>query len=290
MVIFTESEILRKQEEFISSFTEDFFKLLDTGKDFFDLFFPETTVSIVSETENKKVPAKLVWEHKVKKIKEWVQVVFNGAMQIEKDHDIELPPPEPIQLPESIAHQVIRTLLKIFTCGRDLMDVDYYFLSDVGTALALKPTTIMKIIEQELYEIRKDFFNALLDLLNEEQCLQCAILLYKAIQADQKIHPAEFKYIENILQLLKNDQSKLHKVEEFCAKGHPMPKVRLNKELENYIFRYLIEIVMCDEEFDPEESKFIQEVAGFFGFDKPQQDGIIQPVASAQMLKRSLFQ
>ena len=46
---------------------------------------------------------------------------------------------------------------------------------------------------------------------------------------------------------------------------------------------------MLDEEYSSEEAQLIQDIGKAFGFDKTQQDEIIQPIASALMMRKSLF-
>jgi len=268
---------------------EDIFPHLDSGKELFSTFFPGAEIAINHHRGRQKVEAQDVLEYKIHELKQWIHQVLEQAIQVSVAPEKEIIAPKSIQMPFSMAEKLIQTILKIFTCGRDIADHDYYFLADVTGALTMEGGIVLKIIDQTQYEIRKSFFSILLEYLDEQQCFHCAILLYQAIRADKQIHPAEFKYIENISQLLRNDQAKLEQVEATCRDEFFLPPIQLNEELSIYLFRYLIEIVMCDEDYNPQESEFVRRVALLFDFDKQRQDEVIQPVAATQMVKASLF-
>lgn len=290
MIFFTKSEIKKRQSQQIRDCIDRVYSAIDSGEELFHSFFPNASISIVQDSDSiQKIKATKLIDYKIKRIKEWIDWIFEIALEIYNNSEFEAPTLKVIHLPPSMSRSIVETLLKIFSTGRDLLDTDYYYISDVANALELESITVVRIIDQVQYENRMQFLGALLEYLDEEQCFQCATLLYKAIQADQQMHPAEFKYVENILQLLKNDQSKLDAVEELCKKDDNLPAVKLDDEIAEYLFKYLIEIIMCDEDYAHGESLFVTKVANLFSYDKERQDAVIQPAAASLMVKNSLF-
>ena len=289
MLVLTESEIKKNQRELVNKCQADIFSHLAIGQELFQTFFPKATISIVGGEEPARFSAGKVVSAKIKEIEDWIKEVFDNALIVYQETESDNVTPDPINLPEEIGKRIIATLLDILTCGRDLRDNDFYYLSDVSIALSLNANYVLKTIEQVQYEIRRLFFDSLLDYLTEDQCLQCAILLYRAIQADDQLHPAEFKYIENINRLLKNDQSKLELVEHAIQSKLVEDAIEISEELARHIFKYLIEIVLCDQDFDPQESLYVNDVAQILGFDAAKRDEILQPIAATQMVRDSLF-
>ena len=250
----------------------------------FNCYYPDA-ILIANE---EKLPAHQYFEYKNNKTIQWVEDVLNQAIkacETEEGSDFQ---PETIKITENIGKLIIHTILKIFSYNRDLCDNDYYFISDTTNAMAFNLETVGYIIEQSLSDTRKGFFEMLVQFLTPEECLKCAILIYRAIKADNYVHPAEFKYFENISQLVRHDHQLL---EQLKQRSHSQDKIRLsiNEELSKYIFKYLIEIVMCDGQFDSRESDYLKGIGESFGLNYQQQDEIIQPVASLQMVHAALF-
>ncbi len=290
MIIFTKREIKKQQLQCIRHCIESVHPSLDSGEELFHSFFPDASIAVIHDSKaTQKIKASSLINHKIKRIKEWIDWIFEMALEIYNDKEFEAPALKAIQLPPSMSYPIMETILKIFSTGRDLLDTDYYYIADVAYALAMEPEITLRIIDQVQYETRMQFFGALLEYLSDEECFQCATLLYKAIQADQKMHPAEFKYVENISQLLRNDQFKLDAVEELCKKDEPLPEIKLEDDLTQYLFKYLIEIIMCDEDYAHDESVFVSKIAALFNYDKERQEAVIQPAAAALIIKNSLF-
>lgn len=280
-------EIEKGRTATVKACKEQVNSLLETGKELFVSVFP---IASVSPGSGKKFDAHQVFEYKVRRIKTWVNQTMHDAVTLAAATEPMELPPQDLRLPKAVAESVIHALVRIFTLGgRDLRDNDYYYISDIANACGLDAPVVSKVIEQAQYEIRKAFFTDLLAELDKEQCFGCATLLMKAIQADEAFAPAEFKYVENIAQLLENDQSAIEAVERYCGENDTLPRVFLPDDLAAYMFKYLTEIVMCDGEYDARESAFIKEVGRAFGFDHHRQDEVIQPVASALMVKAALF-
>lgn len=282
----TNPEIEKGRLAAVRACKEEVSELLESGRELFVSVFPEAKVSPGS---GKQFDAHQVFDYKLRQIRQWVDQVMKDALELAAATEpLELIP-NPMRLPRLVAEEVLETLVVIFTLGRDLADNDYYYISDLANAIGLETDRVTKVIEQTQYEIRKAFFAGLLAELDDEQCYNCAILLMKAIQADEELHPAEFKYVENIAQLLENDQSRIEEVERFCSERDDLPRVFLPEDLAVWMYKYLAEIVMCDGDYDARETAFIKQVGEAFGFDHAQQDEVIQPVSAALMTKAALF-
>jgi len=280
------TEIEKGRSNAIKACKEQVSALLDVGRELFVSVFP---VASISPGNGKKFDAHQVYDYKMRQIKSWVNKTMHETLTLAQTTEpLEITPGE-LKLPHAVSEEVVEAMIRVFTLGRDLTDNDYYYISDVANAVGLEASVVSKVIDQSQYEVRKSFFAELLSELDSEQCFGCAILLMKAIQADDALHPAEFKYIENIAQLLENDQSEIERVEQVCQGDDALPRVFLPYDLSEYMFKYLTEVVMCDGEYDARETAFIKEVGQAFGFNGKQQDEIIQPVAAALMVKAALF-
>ncbi len=287
MLSLSEQEITRIQKSLMRQCEREVFTFLNHGKNLFNTLFPQAMMRPKGREQASEANA--VLNFKLRQIKLWVHQTLSQAIAVSANQEGGGYSGEPIRLPLIVAKHLLSSLVHIFTTGRDFSEHDYYFIGDVTHALELDPSHALKIIEQAQYEIRRDFFDTLARELDEEQAFQCSVLLLMAIRADGVVHPAEFKYIENINQLLHHDQAKLMDIEKLVGQGEPLPRVFLPEDYMLYLYKYMVEIVMCDEEFDSQESAYIQEAGRSFGLDKAQQDEVIQPVAGALMIKSTLF-
>ena len=263
--------------------------LLQFGQDYFGCLFPNSKIQVGGHLSAKRFTSRQIIRFKHKAIQEWTSKRLEESIHISQGEDYE-ENLEPFVLPVKIARLLLQTCLKIQALARDYSDIDYYFLHDVGTALSLKPSQVYGMIEQSNYEVRKEIFLTLRQQLTIEQKEICAYLLLKAIRADNKVHPAEIKYFEIVADLLDNNQARLENIEEDGNYLEQMLPITLSNDVAEFLFKYLVEIVMCDKDYDPEETHYIKEIAQSFGFDQMHQDSIIQPVTAALMVKADLFQ
>lgn len=286
----TQIEIQKEQNRLRKECAALFESQLVNGRDFFLSLFPNATIRAVVTAGEKSASARRYINFRIERIQTVVASILEAATSQEPLSELQQIDMEGLQMPRSLSHHLLVTLIRIISCGRSLLEDDLVFLGEVCASLDFPPGEVYSIIDQIQYESRKSFFSELKLLLDEDQQDLCAILLLTAIQADDSIHPAEFKYFENISQLLGYDQARLEHIGVSAENFEFKTSVKLPDNISVYIFEYLVEIVMCDRKYDPKESRFIQDVAGAFGFDKQRQDDIIQPVASTLMIKADLFQ
>ena len=276
----------RLKEECISFFKQQ----LENGRDFFLSVFPNATIRAVLDAGEKSAPARPYVHYRIEKIQSAVEAILHSATSDDPLTELKKVDLENLQLTERLSERLIKALVHLISCGRNLLENDFIFLGEVSAALNFPPSQVHLVIDQVQYESRKAFFNSAQTRLDEDQRDLCAILLLTAIRADDSVHPAEFKYFENISQLLNYDQARLEHIGISTASFDFNSSVRIPHDIAVYLFEYLVEIVMCDRQYDPKESLFIQNVARTFGFDKRQQDDIIQPTAAALIIKADLFQ
>jgi uncharacterized membrane protein YebE (DUF533 family) len=284
MIKLLRSQLQNKRQQLKKSCENKTALVLADSYNVFNCYYPDAVLLANGE----KLPAQQYFEYKNNKTIQWVETILNHSIKAcsaDGEYDFQ---PESIKVTENISKLIIDTVLKIFSYNRDLCDNDYYFISDICNAMGADPEVVGFIIEQSLSETRKKFFGMLVHFLAPEECLKCAILIYRAIKADNYIHPAEFKYFENISQLVRHDHQLLEQLKQ-RSQSQDIIQLSINEEISKYIFKYLIEIVMCDGQFDSRESEYLKEIGRSFGLDNQQQDDIIQPVASLQMVQASLF-
>jgi len=285
-----QGEIVKEQSRLKRECNTSVARQLDHGREFFLTLFPKATIRAGFEDASKSAAARDYLDFRINQIQNVIRSLLDAAMSADSLAELQSVNMAGFQLTTDLSDQLIRTLVEIFTCGRNLQESDFIFLGEVSAELNILPGQVHYLIDQVQFETRKAFFSAMLVHLNEDQRDLCAILLLKAIEADDKVHPAEFKYFENISQLLEHDQARLEHVGVSTGTFDFNTSIEIPDEISAYLFEYLIEIVMCDRKYDPKESRFIQDVAGIFGFDKQRQDEIIQPAAAALMIKAELFQ
>ncbi len=290
MIILEEKRKLRNQKKIKLACEKSIFDFFESAQGTILNMFPNTKI-LPDQTASDAHPLSLETEvtQQFEMSKKWIDEVFNKAIQISICEKYKESPIEPILFIPKIAHRLIRDLLKILSEGGNLSDNGLLYIGDVGNALGLASQEIDISIEQVQYERRKEFTQRLLEYLTEEQSYWVALMLWKAIHIDEKVDYREYKYFENIIHLLNYEQKKLTSLQENHQNPLKLPDPFFDARLCVQIYRYIVEIVMIDEEYTPREAEFIQEIGNLFGYDKKQQDEIIQPVASAIMLRKSLF-
>ncbi len=283
-------EILKTQESIQKSCQGDLFEFFDAAQELFVSMLSSAKIQSGQEIQTTEIK-----EYSIEQIQiyqKWITVVLKKAIMIsgygETDEYAENPP-DALELPRFVGQRLIKDILQILSCGRDLSDGGLLFIGDVGEALSLEASQLDTLIEGGQYQKRRDFTEILLDCLDEVQCYWIASMLWKAIHIDGKIHPQEYKYLENIGQLVRYNPMKLKQMETDFANQTDIPDPPIAAKLKAHIYKYIVEIVMVDGEYLDVEAKFVQDIGALFGYDKRQQDAIIQPVASALMLRRSLF-
>jgi uncharacterized tellurite resistance protein B-like protein len=285
----TENEIVTYRQQIITDCESKIDGLLTFGKDLFATMFPNARIIVTSQEASTHWPTEKALHYKSEEIRHIIKLVFAEVLKVCKDEDHTLPQ-SLVAIPRKMGELIIDGCLKIETFGRDLSDLDYYFLNDLGRGLNIAPREINGLIEQRLYKVRKKLFRELKPLLSDIQREISAWLLVRAIRADNRVHPAEIKYFEIVTELLDNDQIRLEQLESKADELEKQLPMILIDNIAEFLFKYLVEIVMCDKNYDPVESKFIKEIAKAFEFNQTQQDTILQPIAAALMVKTDLFQ
>ncbi len=262
--------------------------MLRFGEELLLTLFPESTVRVEKNGKVSRWPTDSVIDFKYEKIISWTHRILDEAVNISKGKEYELPFDTPV-LPLAIGEILLDSCLKLQTNGRDLTDLDYYFIGEIGTAVRMDNREVYARIEQTLYEVRKSIFGHLKPILSERQKSICAALLLKAIRADKVVHPAELKYFEIISDLLENNQAEIEQIEANTDKIEGDLSSAFPDDIAEFLFKYMVEIVMCDKHFDPDESQFIKDMGQSFNLDHQRQDEILQPIVAALMVKSDLF-
>ncbi len=223
------------------------------------------------------------------KSKAWIENVFDTALKVSADIELEVDPPQPMEIPKEISAYVVQTILRLLSCRNDLYDNGLYFLNDAGTSLGLQPQEMRNLLDDEFDHLRVYFTERLLKELNQEQRHWCALILMKIICADGQIHPAEKVYFDIITKLMENDPKSFEKIKAKAKKAASLPKLKLQPDTARTMLKYVVTIAMCDGEYVGQESEFVKLVANSLDIDEAQVDTILQPVASSFMVIQSLF-
>lgn len=219
----------------------------------------------------------------------WIKEVFENAVKLTKDKNLELGPPSEINLPLEVSAFTVQTIIRLLTVKSDPHDNGLYFLNDIGSALGINHREMRNLLDKEFDKLRYEFTIQLKEELDHEKLYWCALILMKIICADGQIHPAEKIYFDIIAELIKNTEYSLDSLKKTALANADLPKLELNRSLAEGMLKYVVTIAMCDGEYVGQESQFIKKAAKSLGIATSAIDGILQPVASSFMVLESLF-
>lgn len=169
MFILSEAEIVKAQERIQLHCQRDLFTFFDSAQTLIENMFTEDgdRPALAEGEPLNAIETKTC--QKIRVYKRWIKCLLNKAFVISETGEYdESETIEAMTLPIDIVQRVIKDLLQILSCGRDLSDCGLLFISDVGNALGIDPTLIDTLIEQVQYDKRKDFTDTLNEYLNPE--------------------------------------------------------------------------------------------------------------------------
>jgi uncharacterized tellurite resistance protein B-like protein len=221
---------------------------------------------------------------------QWVETIFEQAVLVASTDHYEEEEIKVHPLAGPVSLQLLDKLLHILSVDQPLSQDKLDFINDVRLALGVSGKDVDKLIEQSDYLRRRNFTTNLLELLEEEQRYWVAQMIWRAIHADHRVDQREYKYVETILQLIEHDPLRFQQLCQLDSQV-PFPSIiGLDQNLRKEIYRYIVEIMMIDDEYTEEEANFVRDVGEQLGYDAHERDKVIQPVASAQMIRKIHFQ
>ncbi|MDG2198735.1 MAG: hypothetical protein P8O70_18020 [SAR324 cluster bacterium] len=221
---------------------------------------------------------------------QWVETIFEQAVLVASTDHYEEGEIKVHPLAGPVSLQLLEKLLHILSVDQPLSQDKLDFINDVRLALSVSGKDVDKLIEQGDYLRRRNFTTNLLELLEEEQRYWVAQMIWRAIHADHRVDQREYKYVETILQLIEHDPLRFQQLCQLDSQVTFPSIIGLDQNLRKEIYRYIVEIMMIDDEYTEEEANFVRDVGEQLGYDAHERDKIIQPVASAQMIRKIHFQ
>jgi uncharacterized tellurite resistance protein B-like protein len=221
---------------------------------------------------------------------QWVETIFEQAVLVASTDHYEDGKIKVHPLAGPVSLQLLEKLLHILSVDQPLSQDKLDFINDVRLALSVSGKDVDKLIEQSDYLRRRNFTTNLLELLEEEQRYWVAQMIWRAIHADHRVDQREYKYVETILQLIEHDPLRFQQLCQLDSQVTFPSIIGLDQNLRKEIYRYIVEIMMIDDEYTEEEANFVRDVGEQLGYDAHERDKIIQPVASAQMIRKIHFQ
>ena len=221
---------------------------------------------------------------------QWVETIFEQAILVASTDHYEEGEIKVHPLAGPVSLQLLEKLLHILSVDQPLSQDKLDFINDVRLALSVSGKDVDKLIEQSDYLRRRNFTTNLLELLEEEQRYWVAQMIWRAIHADHRVDQREYKYVETILQLIEHDPLRFQQLCQLDSQVTFPSIIGLDQNLRKEIYRYIVEIMMIDDEYTEEEANFVRDVGEQLGYDAHERDKIIQPVASAQMIRKIHFQ
>ncbi len=280
-----EWKIKKERAKLLESYRFELFEQLDFGLMVAEELIPEATLLV----GRKKLSASVVLEKRIEEIKNWVSQILRDACTPNEEDRWSVKGIPELEIPQSLSHNVFGWVLDLLSFSRDLTDLDYNFLSHLAAAMSLAPSEALAQIDQLEDDQRANFLELLMEDQGEEGSFGCALLFYQAIQADKRVDIAEVKYIESIMQLLEGDEEKLQLVKNLIKEEAPLPRLEIDRELALRLFCYLIEIVLCDQNYDVLESNFIKEAGEVLKLDPKEQEKWLTIFAERVLVKSVLF-
>ena len=221
---------------------------------------------------------------------QWVETIFEQAVLVASTDHYEEEEIKVHPLAGPVSLQLLDKLLHILSVDQPLSQDKLDFINDVRLALSVSGKDVDKLIEQSDYLRRRNFTTNLLELLEEEQRYWVAQMIWRAIHADHRVDQREYKYVETILQLIEHDPLRFQQLCQLDSQVTFPSIIGLDQNLRKEIYRYIVEIMMIDDEYTEEEANFVRDVGEQLGYDAHERDKVIQPVASAQMIRKIHFQ
>ncbi|MGA0404602.1 MAG: hypothetical protein ACO3O4_05550, partial [bacterium] len=205
---------------------------------------------------------------------QWVETIFEQAVLVASTDHYEEGEIKVHPLAGPVSLQLLDKLLHILSVDQPLSQDKLDFINDVRLALGVSGKDVDKLIEQSDYLRRRNFTTNLLELLEEEQRYWVAQMIWRAIHADHRVDQREYKYVETILQLIEHDPLRFQQLCQLDSQV-PFPSIiGLDQNLRKEIYRYIVEIMMIDDEYTEEEANFVRDVGEQLGYDAHERDKV----------------
>ena len=270
------------------AFQTEICQLLEMGGELMTGLLPNATDKL-----SLNVPVEQLQQELKKALVEqsqWVETIFEQAVLVASTDHYEEEEIKVHPLAGPVSLQLLEKLLNILSVDQHLSQDKLDFINDVRLALGVSGKDVDKLIEQSDYLRRRNFTSNLLELLEEEQRYWVAQMIWRAIHADHRVDQREYKYVETILQLIEHDPLRFQQLCQLDSKVSFPSIIGLDQNLRKEIYRYIVEIMMIDDEYTEEEANFVRDVGEQLGYDAHERDKVLQPVASAQMIRKIHFQ
>ncbi|MGK5093270.1 hypothetical protein WDW89_14820 [Deltaproteobacteria bacterium TL4] len=132
------------------------------------------------------------------------------------------------------------------------------------------------------------FFRDLLKLSKDDR-YSISTLFFKLIYADSFVHQKEIPYVSDIFDLLENDPMLIASAKDEAIKMSvdTLPAILLGPRLTKQLLRCLLEITMCDGDFDYREFMTIRAFVNKMGYEPVEFEKLVLDVAQKYKVKLS---
>ncbi|MBF0237818.1 MAG: hypothetical protein HQM12_08950 [SAR324 cluster bacterium] len=201
----------------------------------------------------------------------------------------EIPEIENINIDPRMAEKVFKGVLEICACDHEISPSEIKYINQAGTALNIDMLRVHKLINSTLRKVKIEFFNQLLEELQPDEKRWLAIIILKCVYADGKVHYREIPYLNDVFELVDSDQQALSRIKQDAVDIplNQLPKVYFDEEIKRDIMRYILEIVMGDEDLDESEELLIHGIADAIEFDREQLYSLMDTVEQVKFFIRA---
>ncbi len=199
---------------------------------------------------------------------------------------------EPIKTSPAISEKVLALILKICASDFELQLGELRYLNQVGLALSMDASKRVKLIRSTVRGVKLEFFREMLNDIYGEERYWLASVILKTIYADGKVDRREIPYLNSVFELLKENPDELAFVKADAKNPSldKLPEVHFDPELAARILKYLLEIVMNDEEYDEREINFIHHVAQKLHFTEEDVEELTKEIEQSNVELSKLYE
>ena len=200
-----------------------------------------------------------------------------------------MPSVEPIQTCPQLADYIFKCVLDVCACDNEISPSEIQYINEVAMALEIETLRAHKLINTTLRRVKIEFFNQILSQIHGDERLWLASIVLKCILADGRVDSSEIPYLNDVYELVGEQSDVLNKIKQEAKSSSlaNLPSVYFDKELSIDIMRYILEIVMGDDDLDEREETMVRNIANILDLDEEQLSALMDKVEQINFFLRA---
>ncbi len=187
------------------------------------------------------------------------------------------PPLEPLSVGPEMSERIFRHILKICACDHDIHPAEMSYVRKAGLALKIKETTMQRLIRDTMIEVKDYLFHEIHEHLPKSEHRWLATIILKTIYADGRLDRNELVYLNDVYTLLEGDVEQLEivKTESRKLEMRDLPTKDIAPDIGSKILKYLMHLVLSDDDLHDQELQSVREVANLVNYDVQELEDLI---------------